>query len=155
MRQFSVHAFNQLLDQYSDDPCLVLLTLSHLKWETIRLVNNLEKITSRGQEFQPLAFQITLPGDDGESVPTVGITLDNVDLGLMREFRMITDSPSIKLELIFASFPDVVEMEVNDLKLDNVTYDSGQIKGTLTFDNLLNTKIPSDTYTPKDFPGMF
>lgn len=155
MRSLSPAAIQEFFNSHSADPFLTLLTISHNDWQTKRFVRNNEQIVSRGQVYLPLAFDFSLPIDDGETVPAVKISLDNVDLGLVREFRSIEEAPFVKIETIFASRPDQIEIMIEDLKLEQITYDGFKIAGVLTFDDFLNTSIPSDRYTPKDFPGIF
>ncbi len=155
MRNFSQGALAELFAQNSADPFLMLLTVTHSQWATKRFVNNNEEIISRGLVFTPLIFDLVLPVDDGETIPTMKLVIDNVGLTLMSELRKIETAPDVKLEVVFGSDRDRVEMEVTDLKLNNVKYDKMQITGVLSFDDFLNTAIPSARYTPKDFPGMF
>jgi len=133
----------------------MLVTLSHPAYPTIRLVNNNADVTSRGNLFTALAMKITLPTDDGESVPKIRISLDNVPLELVDEFRTTTSPANVLIEVILHSFPDVVEISITDLALTAIQYDQRKISGTLTLNDFFNQRIPGELYSPQYYPGMF
>ena len=146
----------QLYAQESTDPLLMLVTLSHEDFvESYYLVNNSEEIISRGQTFSPFPMMITLPGDDGETVRGVSIEFDNISLELVELIRSVTSPMSVKLEIILASMPDVVQMELDELKIQNLSYNARRISANLILDSFLNTEITSERYTPSLYPGLF
>ncbi len=155
MRTLSNTLLNQLYIQESDDPFLTLLTISHASFATLYLVNNVEDVVSNGITFTSFPVSITLPADDGETLRTVTLTLDNASLELMEEFRSITDPMDVKLEMVLASNPDLVEIELSELKIKNISYTASTITATLYMDDFLNTELTSEKYTPANFPGLF
>lgn len=146
----------QLYAQESADPFLCLLTISHADFaQDIRLVNNTEDITSRGDLYQAFAFKVRLAADDKDARRDVSVELDNASLEFIDELRSITSPLSVKLELILASQPDVVQIEQGNLKTEGFTYNKTSIRFTLTLDDFLNTKMTSESYDPQNFPGLF
>lgn len=145
----SIHA------QETGEVWLVLLTLSHSSLATpIRVVNNNEDITSRGNVYQAFPFDIILPGQDPDGPPKATLRFDNVDRTAMQAIRAMTSAPSITLEVILASAPDTVEISFPGLTLRNVNFDSLVIEGELYFESIFNEPI-TVTMTPSRFPGMF
>jgi hypothetical protein len=145
----------QLFAQQSGDPFLVLVTISHSSFNTIRLVNNTENIVSRGNTYQAFPVRVRLPVDDGESARVVQLELDNVSRELVDEIRSVTTEITVKLEMILASMPDQVQMILDELLITNLTYSKTRITASLIFDNFLNTEMTSEKYGPTNFPGIF
>jgi len=146
---------SQLYAQESNDPFLVLLTLTHVSFGTLRFVANTVDITSRGNTFEAFPFKITLPADDGESLKDIVLTLDNVSLQLITSLRSITNYIAVKIELVLASNPDLVEIEIDGLKINSVSYNAESISANLILDNFLNTELTSEKYTASLYRGLF
>ena len=146
----------QLFQQESSDPFLLLVTMEHDSFSSpIRFVNNSEDVTSRGNVYSAFPIKITLPTDDSDSVPNVTMTMDNVSLELIDELRTITDYITVSVEGILASLPDFVEIGYNDLKLKGISVNSQTIAAKLFFDDFLSTSLPSESYDPTNFNGIF
>ena len=145
----------ELYKQESPDPLLMLVTLSHASFPTLYLVNNVVSIISRGNTYQPFPMKIKPSGDDGETARTAQITFDNVSLELIDELRTITDPMDAKLEAVLATDPDIVEVDLGDMKVSNIVYNKSTIRATLVFDDFLNTELTSENYTSSLYPGIF
>jgi len=154
-RALTTPTLTQLFLQESSDPFLMLVTIQHPSYPTIRLVNNNADISSRGNIYTALAMKIVLPTDDGESIPKMQIALDNVPIELIDEFRSTTTPANVTIEAILASIPDVVEISITDLALTAIQYDQRKISGTLTLNDFFNQRIPGELYSPQYYPGMF
>lgn len=145
----------QIFYQQSDDPFLTLVTLSHANFSPVRLVNNSENIISRGETFLAFPFKIRLPMDDGESVREVKLEIDNVSLELIDEIRTATTPVDVKIEMILASIPDEVQIALEELKIQSVSYNSSKITARLFMDSFLSTSMNAETYTPTNYPALF
>jgi len=146
----------QIFAQSSNDPFLTLVTLTHESFATpIRLVNNSKPITSRGNEYLAFPMKIRLPVDDGETVRDFAIEFDNASLELIEEIRSVTSQIGIKLEMILASMPDVVQMEQADLKIITLNYNATKITARVVLDSFLSVELTSEKYNPSNFPGIF
>lgn len=153
--QLSPELLAQLFKQQSEDPFLILVTLTHDSFDTIRLVNNTVDIVSNGETFMAFPMRITLPIDDGESNREVAIEFDNVGLDLMTELRSVTDYINVKLETVLASIPDAVQFSFDELKIQSISYNKNKISAKLFLDSFLNTEVTSEKYQPTNFPGLF
>lgn len=135
---------------------LMLLTFNHETFsQPIRLVNNLEDIISRDNNYVAFPFDLAMPPDDGDSLPVVQITAQNATLELIDELRSIQSQMSVRIELILASSPDYVEALIEDMRVASIQYDKQAIQMTCTVDDLLNTSFPKERYLPSSFPGLF
>lgn len=145
-----------ILDTSTDQVILWLLTINHQpSGTTFRLVNNLDAISSRGNTYMAFPFQFVLPEDDGETLPTIQIAIDNISLELIDLIRTFGSDIRITAEIILASNPDYVEFSIDDLNVINASYNSTSITITAQIQDLLNQRFPADDYLPRTFPGMF
>ena len=145
----------QLYKQDSSDPFLMAITLSHSSFTTLHLVNNSENITSNGIVFQSFPMTIILPVDDGESLREASIEFDNVSLQLIDEIRTVTSPIDVKIQMILASNPDLVQIELNDLRIRNISYNKQKITAKLIMDDFMSTNLTSEQYVPTIYPGLF
>ncbi|MDD3492348.1 MAG: DUF1833 family protein [Candidatus Thermoplasmatota archaeon] len=142
--------------QETEEVFLILVTVEHQEMENpIRLVNNIENIISRGESYLACPLQIELPIDADEQSPVAKLTMDNLDKIIIAALRTISDPPTVHLELVRASAPDVIEAAFYDLTLKQVNYDYFKIEGMLTYENLLAEPWPAHTFTPSYFPGLY
>lgn len=154
-RQLSLNAIDQFYAATSTDPVLLLLKITFPSATVHHLVNNTESITSNGQEYTAFPFNYTWPTDSEDQIPQMNVVLSNVGLDLISDLRSHTDGITAEIRLIFASNPDFYELEILDLELTRISGDAMSITATFTYVDILNTAIPSYSYTPTDFPGMF
>jgi len=123
--------------------------------EVIHLVNNNEPVVSNGITYIPYPFSLTLPLDTGDKIPTITLTIDNVDQMLVDAIRELEVAPSIRVQLITSVFPDLIEKDLDFLKLRNVTYDAMSISGTLEVASVWARRFPSEQVDPVHFPALF
>ena len=154
-RQLSNKLLAELYEQFSDDPLLLLVELSHSSFSTLYLVNNTVDITSRGNSYIAFPMKITMSPDDGQSARNARIVFDNVSLELIDEIRSVTTPIDVKIEAVLASDPDIVEIDIGELKLANISYNAQSISASLVYDDFLNTELTSESYTPTFYPGLF
>lgn len=154
MSDLSLHAVDQLYRTTSEDPALMLLTINFPNLNDFYYVNNTEDITSNGQLFTAFPFEFTLPSDVEGEVPELSIVLSNVGLELIDDFLQNTDSILANVKVIFASRPDIIEIEVSDLQVRKVSANSNSINIILGYEDILNIQIPSYSYSATDFPGL-
>lgn len=146
----------QLFLNESTDPVLELLTLSHPSFANpIYLVSNTEDIISNGNTFVAFPMRIVLPEDNSETDKRIRISFDNISRFLIDSLRSITDPIDITYQIVLASNPNIIEIEITDLQLRNITSNVNTIEGTLALDDFLRTELSSEKYTPSNFPGLF
>ena len=133
---------------------LTLLTFTLPGLEPLRVVNNNEDIISRGNKFVACGFDIILPSDDGEQLPTVKLRIDNADGMIIDWIRGFTTAPILMLEIVLSDRLDVVERSIDFLRLSSVGYDCLEVNGTLSVENVLSSKFPAESYSPVFFPAI-
>ncbi len=163
----SPSALKALFSPDSDDTLLCLLTLSGSNLlSPIRLSDGytqrlsetdtdiLYGVVSRSQQYIFLPFQLSLPTEE-EAAPRATITLHDVTRLLLPNVRQLTSAPSVKIELVLASNPNVVEVDMGEFLLANISYTADTISGELTLESFEMEPFPSGTFTPNYFPGLF
>ena len=141
----------------SDVAYLALLTISSppgLSLPTMYFVNNNEDITSRGQVYTAFPFEFELPSDNGETQPQIKVKAANSSQELIDGVRSLLEPPSVKVEVIASSAPDVVEKVVDFLVLTNVEYDALSITFSLQPINILARSFPDTFYNATEFPDL-
>ena len=156
-RTLSQASLNDINATSSGEVFLFLLQMDYInplnqQPEVQYFVNNNVQINAMGNLYLPLAFNVILNTEDGQTLPTV---MDNVDRELVGEIRILPEPPEITLTLVAASRPNVAEMVLTNMVLRDVTYDALQISGTLYSNDILNQRFPKDRYTPNNSPGLF
>lgn len=154
-----------LYAQESEEVVVCLLTVNHPDLDApIRLSSDpttrisddplIYATYSRSEEFLYLPFEFTLPDDKSDSPPRVQLALDNTERSLVGVLRSFSTPASITVELVLASDPDAVEVELPSLQLSDVTIED-RISATLVADPLINEPHPAGQFTPGSFPGLF
>jgi hypothetical protein len=144
----------QVFAQESTDPFLTLVTISNPSF-TFRLVNNSRDITSNGNVFSSFPMKIRTPVDDGETSKDFSIDFDNVSLDLIESLRSVVGDINVKIELILASMPNVIQVSHDDLLIRSISYNAKSISAKIVLDSFLAIQMTSERYTPSNFPGMF
>jgi len=151
----SLNAKQQITAREKDQAVLMLLTIEPPGYPIVRIVSNLIDVTSNGSLFTAMPFYVDLSADDGKTLQTVKLTIDNVTLEMIEWVRTITDPIPVTIQTIFSGSPDIIEQQISDLIIRQIKYDSMKLEATLLADDDLNQLVPSDTYNSNDFPGLF
>jgi len=153
----TTQALKELLyDQETEEVLVVLITISHDDLASpVRVCSDSENITSRSDLFVAYPFEITLPTDDPEDLPSINLRIDNVDRTIVQNVRSITSAPSVLVEVIRASAPDTVEVSLPDFKIERINFDALTVSGSLTLESFLQEPYPTATFDPARFPGGF
>lgn len=154
-RNISPVAKQKMNDVHSDAVFLWLLTLQNQDIAPIFVVNNNENITSNGQEFIAYPFELVLFDSDGDKLPTMRLSIDNVDRDFLELIIGTTSEITVTADLIEASQPDVIEMSVDGMSLHHVNATANTISGTLVIQNILNTRYPRDVMSRDQYSGLY
>lgn len=134
---------------------LVLLTISHADIDPpIRVVNNTESITSRGNEFVGFPFDITLPDSKQDAPPRARLTIDNVSREISQAIRLVSTAPAFLIEVVRAGDPDTVEVSWPFFKMLSVDWDVDSVSGDLSIEDFMTEPFPAGIFGPISFPGL-
>ena len=149
-------ARQDLFDQETGEAFIILLTLSHVDLSIpIRVCNNGVNIISNGDTYFALPFEISLPSDEGGDIPRAVVRIDNVNRAMVIAIRSISTSPTVQMDIIRASAPNVLEVSFPDFIFTGISYDAFTISGDLTLENFLLEPYPAGVFDPSRFPGGF
>lgn len=153
--------------QDTDVAVIVLLTLSTPDLpDDIRVCNvpvekfddlgeNVYGVTSNGQRYLFLPFDIELPQDDKTGAVSAKLTIDNVNRQIVQYARETRKPLNVGIQVVLSNNLNYVELEYNDFKLSNVNYNGFNVEGDLTVDYLGLEPFPCGRFTPSGFPGLF
>jgi len=153
-RTLSAAAVASITEEATDEVWLVLVKVTHADLtDAIRVVNNIEHLTSNGEVYLACPFDLELP-DEGDRPGEARIRIDNVSRDITRALRSISSAPTVRLQVILASQPDTIEMSVEGLTLRDAIYELDYITGSLRFDDITIEAV-AELITPDRFPGLF
>lgn len=153
--------------QETDVAVIVLLTLSTPDLlDDIRVCNvpvekfddlgdNVYGVVSNNQRYLFLPFDIELPQDDKTGAVSAKLTIDNVNRQIVQYARQTKKPINVNIQVVLSNNLDYVELESDDFKLSNVTYDGFSVSGNLTIDYLGLEPFPCGRFTPSGFKGLF
>jgi len=147
---------------------VILLTIDHedLGETPIRIsTDNKEEFVIEGEtlrgtlsnedQYLYLPMEITLPDDSDDSISSAQISIDNIERSILLAVRQLDSAPTVTIQVVLASTPDVVEASFNNFTLSDVTADALVISGSLSLGNFLSEPFPGGSMNPSNFPGLF
>lgn len=144
--------------QETDLLLLALVTITHSKITTMRLVNNTQDVTSNGNTFTAYPFEVTIPADVEGQPPKLDVRAFNAGLEVVTPARTVAgDRERAKVTLQIASYadPDTIYEEWTDYDAVQAAYDLNMIAVSASIESWLTEEYPGPSMTPADFPGMF
>jgi len=155
MRELSQTVISQIYSQDIDGVYTWLIEISHESLETLYLNNDNVDLVANGNTYTAFPFSV-IPAKDGEdSLPQARLSFSNIGLDLVERIRSITTPLTINLKLVLSSDPTDVQVEIPTMKARGVSYDDDRIDYTLVYDDILSVSIPSYTYNPLEYGGLF
>ncbi len=135
---------------------IFLLTIDHSTLSSpFRFCSNGIDMTSRGETYYAYPFQIRLPQDNTDRIPTITLVIDNIHRDIVSTIRTITTPPTVTVEVVLESTPDTIEALFPEFILRNTTYNRITIEGTLQVELLEAEPFPGESYNTVNFPGLF
>jgi hypothetical protein len=110
-------------------------------------------------EFQPFAFEFTLPEVMEKGVPEMAIRIDNVSREIMANIELAMPLPD-KLEVTYRAFlsNDLAFGPHNDpplhLTITSIEADAMTISARASIADFVNKKFPGEEYDERKFPGL-
>ncbi|WP_411836698.1 hypothetical protein [Paracoccus sp. ME4] len=95
-----------------------------------------------------------LPSDLEDAPATAQIAIEALDHAIIETVRSITSPPTIRMAVVLASTPDVVEAEWSNLLITTVDADAGEIILTISREEIENEFFPAGRMSRDRFPGL-
>lgn len=155
-RSLSSTLRSAVYNQETGEVFLILLEIDHDDLDDpLRFVDNTEDVTSNGDTYTAYPFLIDIPADDSDRLPSVQLSIDNIDRSILEALRGIDSPPTVNLSVILNSDPDTVELGPLEFTLKNIEYNAFVITGELSYEDILSEGFPKDSFSPENFPGLY
>lgn len=171
LASMSPEAIRSLFSPDSDSTLISLLTITYSNTESsVRLADNftgrltslttddevIYGVTSRSQEYIFLPFELSLPQEQEDQVPSCTLTIYDVTHYLTEIIReQFEIVPRIKLELVLSKTPNTVEVSFDGLYVTNITYNQDSVTMNIEMVDYSKEPFPQHRFVPQYFPGLF
>lgn len=99
--------------------------------EPLRLANNTQDITSRGDLFIGFPFDDLSPPTDVDGPPEGRLSIQNIDREIGKAIKLMTTPPRVLLEQVMASSPDDVFLKFDYFYMQDISADALTVSGSL------------------------
>ena len=139
----------------SDDPAVLLATITHPALDTVRLVRDVNDLVSRGETFKASWFEIDWVNDDGNA-PRVQFSIPNVNpREVGQRYLWQSTRPEVTLEVVALSLPDDPIGRVARLEMTDLQVDAAVVQGTLLGKDHSAEPLGTIHILPARFPAFF
>jgi len=150
--------------QESGDTLVALVTIDHATLsEPVRVCSSTAQdlpvagrkgIVSNGVEYIHYPFEMEPPSDEGGQPLRATLTIDNVDRLLVEEIGNLTSPPTVTIQAVLESQPDVVEVNFENLEILQAKWDVLRVRGDLVQTTIENEMYAGPKMTASDFPAL-
>lgn len=139
-----------------EEVVLATLTTASLP-EPIRICGHTENIESRGQSYVALPFEIVLESSAEDEPPRAQVRIDDPQNDLVPYVREAQGRIDVLIEVVLVTTPDVVELGPFHYQWVQVERPANSTlwQGDLVSEDILNSRFPTDSFTPASNPGLF
>jgi len=157
MRDYSTSARESMASISKPESPVLLLEITHADLPTpVRVVNDNQDLVSNSELYIGLAFRATLPDDLSQGSPRGILSIDNIGRELTQwiEASGGGENAQVRMMQVMRSDPDIIEWEVT-MELSGISITSSEVRGTLSFANLLDKPGIALSYRPENAPGLY
>lgn len=155
----------QVFAQEMNDPAIILITITHADLAedinvssdpTEVLGSGLRGTISNGTEYTQFPFELVLQEQSENLLTRAKLRIDNVTRDIINAIRTArNDPPEVQIQVVLASDPDTVEINMTDLQLNNISATALSVEGELQPKIVQGEKFPKNTINQADFPAVF
>ncbi|CAB3922207.1 DUF1833 family protein [Achromobacter deleyi] len=156
-RNLSPKADRNILATSADDPLLELIEITHAGLAVpARFVNDTVDIVVEGNTFLACRFELSLPDDQDEQVPSARLSVDNIGRELTQWLEVSQGGAGAKCRLILLlrSAPANLEFDMT-MDLTGLAITNYRVSGDLGFKNTLMQSAVTVRFDPTTSPGNF
>ncbi|WP_147613865.1 DUF1833 family protein [Treponema pectinovorum] len=122
----------------------------------IRIVNDNQNLTIKGEEYFACAFTAILPDQTGDGNKNCRLQIDNTDVSIYKIIKSsIGHKVTCDIAVVLSSSPEIYECGPFNFVLRNISADKNAITADLYDLYIQDRKATVFTYSPQDFPGMY
>lgn len=156
-RNYSAQYKSTLAKVSAEEAPLILLEINHAALsQPVRVVNDMQDLTSNGNLFIACPFRYVLPDDFENQLPKAKLAVDNIGRDLMYWIETTSggQGSTVKMMSVMRSRPDLIEWS-STMNLYNVQVTMKEISAELGFDNMFAKPAVALQYRPDNTPGIF
>lgn len=157
VRAYSAEFKSTLAEVSANEAPLIMLEITHPDLPSpVRVINDMQDLTSNGNLFVACPFRCVLPDDFESQLPKAKLSVDNVGRDLMYWIETTSGGQGSKVRFmqVMRSRPDLIEWSM-DMNLYNVSVTMQTISAELGFENLFSRPAINVQYRPDNSPGVF
>ena len=164
MRNMSAAMKEALFAAQTSEVFIMLVTIDHSTLASpirvttdtmVDLGDNVWGVTSNGEDYIALPFELTWPNEDEDQSPVSKVKIDNISREIVTAIRSIDSPADFTVQIVTATDPDTVEAQLLGFQLKNVRYDAFIVEGDLTIEVFDQEPFPAGRMDPARFPGMY
>lgn len=110
---------------------------------------------SNGDEYVYLPFEFIFPNQESDTSPIAQLRIDNISREISTIIDSISSPPTIQIQVVLSSTPDIVELELRDFKLQKTESNILTVTGDITVEHFEQEPFPAGRFNPSGFPGLF
>lgn len=155
----------QVFAQQMTDVVITLITISHPDLSAdINISSDPTETLSTGVlgtvsnyvEYTQLPFELTLQEQTENLLARAVLKVDNISREIIQAIRTASNEPpTVRIQLVLASDVDTAELDIQDLKLNNIRANQFYVEGELQPEIIQGEKYPYKTFNQADWPGVF
>lgn len=136
---------------------LTLLTITGGGIATpVRLVNDTRDLTSGGELFLALPFEVVMPKEASKEMPRASLRIDNVGREIGQELEALQPGAELMatIQVIYRATPSVIEYEFT-APLSGVRANVFSISAVMGPTDLMRRPVVNTRFDPFTAPGLF
>jgi hypothetical protein len=140
----------------TDEVFVTLVTIAHEDFAApARLCDDAVDTVSRGETYRGVYMAPQLPRQIEGEAPTARIEISVVDQSALALVRSVATPPSVTMEVVLASQPDVVEAAYSNFELHHVEYEGLRLVGQIGKRSGQEQNLLGVLITPGAFPATW
>lgn len=163
-RDLSDAYLEQAFQQESANPEIYLVSMTHPDFSedihvssdaTETLSSGHKGTISNGVEYTNFPFKLKLQEQNENLIPKASLEISNVSREIMDAIQRIQDDvPVVRVQMVLASDPDLVEIDIRNMRFNNIKGNAIVIEGELRPKAFNNGKYPKGTFNAAEWPGL-
>lgn len=144
-----------MMAQETSEVFLELITITEASLTSpIYITNNGEEIVSNSNTFVQCPFSLEAPADEEDFITELSIAVENVTRVLVPIVRSAIHEIYLKYQIVLASSPNTIELELEDFEIQSVDYDANILNAKFGQQGFLTQEFPSNKFTPGRWAGL-
>lgn len=121
----------------------------------MRFAASQKDVVSRGLVFKAFGFDWIEPEQSDQGFDAGSLRIDNVDRRIAQVLRSIKGRAEVKVEIVLASQPDVVDRTYPDFIAPEAGWDEASVEISLSVEDDSREPAVAWAFTPDFAPGLF